>query len=131
MLRALSWAGKNGVLAAKVLERGVPTAYLDELIGELGLSGKELELVFGLTRPTLSRRRKRGVLAKEEGERLYRLARLYGLARELLGEEEARLWLRRPHPALMGETPLMALRLEPSAREAEEALMRGAFGVVP
>ncbi len=131
MRRVLEWALSDGVSAARRLAAGVPAGYLEELIGELGLSGEELRAVFGLSRATWSRRRRRGVLGPREAELTYRIARLYAMAVLAFGEEkaEARAWMRRPHPELGGLSPLSAARLEPAAREAEAVLARALAGV--
>lgn len=131
MRRVLEWALSDGVSAARRLTSGVPAGYLEELVVELGLSGEELREVFGMSRATWSRRRRRGTLSLREGELVYRVARLYGMALMAFGGdgEKAREWMRRPHPELNRERPLLSARLEPTAREAEAVLIRALAGV--
>ena len=131
MRRVLAWALGDGVEAAKKLEEGVPAGYLEELVRELELSGEDLRAVFGLPRATWFRRRREGVLRPREAELVYRVARLWGLARSVFEGDEAaaRCWMKTPHPELGGRAPLFAARLEPAAREAEALLVRALSGV--
>ena len=62
-----------------------------------------------IPKSTLARRAGSGTLTREESEKTERLARLFAQATESLGsEDEARLFLRRPHPELEGRVPLEA-----------------------
>ncbi len=131
MVRVLGWALGDGVEAARRMERGLPAGFLEELVRELGLRGEELKAVFGFSRATWSRRRRAGVLRPREAELVYRVARIYGTALFAFGEdrEAARRWMREVHPELGGQSPLLAARTEPLAREAEALLMRAVCGV--
>jgi putative toxin-antitoxin system antitoxin component (TIGR02293 family) len=68
-------------------------------------------------------------LVRERG--LVRFARLFRLATELYDgdEEAAREWLRKPAPALDGETPLDHADTEAGAREVEVLIGRLEHGV--
>ncbi len=131
MRRVLAWALGDGVEAARRLEAGVPAGFLEELVRELLLDGEELKAVFGLSRATWFRRRRAGVLRPREAELAYRVARIYGIALFAFGEDRraARRWMREPHPELGGQSPLLAARAEPLAREAEAILVRAMSGV--
>lgn len=96
----------------------------------LGVTELELASVLRIPSSTLARRKKRGVLATDESERLLRLARLYELAVETFGDpDEANRWLTTPRSALDDETPLRRSETEPGARQVEALLGRIAYGV--
>ena len=63
--------------------------------------------------------------------RLYRFARLFALAEEVLEDkEQARDWLRSPQVGLNNRTPLDLMRTEAGAREVESLLVRIEHGVL-
>jgi putative toxin-antitoxin system antitoxin component (TIGR02293 family) len=75
-------------------------------------------------------RRGGGKLTVEESERTARLARLFAQAVDAFGtEEEARLFLRRPHPMLEGRPPLQAALTEIGARRVEAILHAVEYGL--
>jgi putative toxin-antitoxin system antitoxin component (TIGR02293 family) len=64
-------------------------------------------------------------------DRLYRLARIFSIACEVLeNEEKAKEWLRRPQVGLGGKTPLDLLHTEAGAKEVEDLLWRIEYGVI-
>jgi len=113
------------------LKRGLPTSAFDRLRDELGLAAEALAALTGVSTRTLARRKKRHEpLAPDTSERLLRLARLYEIATDVLGDEdEARRWLKSPNVALAGQAPLDYADTEPGAREVEDLLGRLADGV--
>ena len=113
------------------LKRGLPPSTFDRLKDELGLAAEVLADLTGVSTRTLARRKKRSEpLAPATSERLLRLARLYEIATEVLGDEaEARQWLKTPNMALGGRTPLDYADTELGAREVEDLLGRLAHGV--
>lgn len=113
------------------LKRGLPPSAFDRLRDELGLAAESLAALTGVSTRTLARRKKRAQpLAPETSERLLRLARLYEIATDVLGDEaEARRWLKTPNLALAGQSPLDYADTEPGAREVEDLLGRLADGV--
>jgi putative toxin-antitoxin system antitoxin component (TIGR02293 family) len=93
---------------------------LKELAGSLDLSPRSLQ-----------RRRHSGRLARHESDRLYRFARMLGLAQIALGDRERALrWLKRGNRALGGVSPIAALDTELGARQVEQVLGRIAYGGV-
>lgn len=113
------------------LKRGLPPSAFDRLKDELDLAADALADLTGVSTRTLARRKKRAEpLAPATSERLLRLARLYEIATDVLGDEdEARQWLKAPNAALGGHTPLDYADTELGAREAEDLLGRIAHGV--
>ena len=65
-----------------------------------------------------------------ESDRAVRLARVYAIAVEMIGEEEKAVeWLSTPNRALGGERPLDQLDTDVGTRQVEDVLGRIAYGV--
>lgn len=87
----------------------MPVSFLDDLKDTLELTETQFASVMGMARQTLIRRRKsRGVLRLDEADRATLLARVFNMALSYFdyNREHAVDWLKHPHPALEGETPL-------------------------
>jgi putative toxin-antitoxin system antitoxin component (TIGR02293 family) len=126
-------AGGAAIALAGAVRRGLPWKAIDNVKRELGLADEQLASYLGVSSKTLGRLRKGGRrhLNLVAGDRLYRLARIFAIAKDVLeGEEEARAWLRRPQIGLGNETPLELALTEAGAREVEDLLGRIEFGVV-
>jgi putative toxin-antitoxin system antitoxin component (TIGR02293 family) len=64
-------------------------------------------------------------------DRLYRLARIFALAEEVLEDrEQAREWLRSPQVGLNNRVPFVLMETEAGAREVEDLLLRIEHGVL-
>jgi putative toxin-antitoxin system antitoxin component (TIGR02293 family) len=64
-------------------------------------------------------------------DRLYRLARIFSIACEVLEDEDkAREWLRRRQVGLGGKAPLDLLHTEAGSKEVEALLWRIEYGVI-
>jgi putative toxin-antitoxin system antitoxin component (TIGR02293 family) len=112
------------------LKRGLTVASFEQLQGALGLPKAELAKVVGITERTLARRFKTGHFSAEESERIYRVAKLYDKAKEVLETgEEAALWLKTPKRYLSGRTPLQYADTEVGAQTVERLLGRIEHGV--
>ena len=87
---------------------GLPADFLDRLKDTLDVTDAQLASVVGIPRQTLVRRRVRGVLRRDEGDRAATVARVLNAALSYFdgNREHALDWLKHPHPALAGETPL-------------------------
>ena len=87
---------------------GLPASFLDHLKDTLEVTEAELASVVGIPRQTLVRRRLRGVLGRNEGDRAATVARVFDMALSYFdgNREHALEWLKHPNPALAGETPL-------------------------
>lgn len=115
----------------EAIRQGFPPAVVEELMRASGLTLKELATALDLSPRSLQRRRRAGRLARNESDRLYRLARIMALADEFLGDHERAIrWLKRPNRALGGIAPVAALDTELGARQIENILGRIAFGGV-
>lgn len=105
------------------VERGLPLAALDRVVGRLvpeGPAATELRHRI-VPKTTLARRTDR--LSQEESERLERLARLTALAEDVWEDEDsAREFLTNPQPQLDGERPVDLVRSELGVRRVEDLL---------
>lgn len=88
------------------IEDGLPLDTL-ERVARLVAPGDSQFKYRLVPRATYERRKGKKVLSSEEGTRLARLARVWGLAREVWGgDEEARDFLFRPHPMIEDKRPV-------------------------
>ena len=112
------------------IKKGLPFAGFEKLRSLLGVAAKELAGTLQIATRTLAHRREAGQLRPDESERLYRLARLFDRAIDLMGSEEAaRHWFTTPKRALGGVSPLHFADTEPGAREVEHLIGRLEHGV--
>jgi putative toxin-antitoxin system antitoxin component (TIGR02293 family) len=96
------------------------------------LTDRELATLLGMSERTLSRmRRTASRLSPVASDRLYRVVRIFALAKEVLeGEGKAADWLHRPLIGLGGRKPLEMIQTEAGAREVEDLLGRIEHGVI-
>jgi putative toxin-antitoxin system antitoxin component (TIGR02293 family) len=113
------------------IREGFPQTVVEEVMRAAGITLKELAAALDLSARSLQRRRHEGRLATYESDRLYRLARIIGLAKHYLGSSEtASRWLKHSNRALGGSAPLEMIDTEPGARAVENVLGRIAYGGV-
>lgn len=121
------------VVAPPLVERirdGLPFAEFRALLELLSIPEEELGRLLGISPATLNRRKKARRLGTPESERVVRFARLFGIAMEVLGSEEAaREWLKTPNRGTAHESPLSYADTEFGAREVENLLGRLDHGV--
>ena len=112
------------------VRNGLPVDEFEALREMLALSTERLLGLLGMTKSTLSRRRKTGKLSRDESDRLMRFTRLFGLAEKVLGSpDSARRWLSDSAPSLHEETPFDYADTELGAREVEALLWKLEHGV--
>lgn len=114
------------------IREGFPPAVVRELMRASGLTLRELASALDLSPRSLQRRRRSGRLARYKSDRLYRLARIVGLANKSLGDRERALrWLKRPNPALaaLRSWPHLTLNWEPGRWRAFWAVLPTAESV--
>src|SRR5689334_23244456 len=88
---------------------GLPVSEVAVLRETFAMTDADLAPKLGMSIPTLYRRRQKNErLDPEASDKVVRLARLFGLAREFFegDEEAARRWFLRPAAALGGEKPI-------------------------
>lgn len=113
------------------IRAGLPAGFLDHLKDSLALTETQLASVVGIPRQTLVRRRVRGVLRRDEGDRAATVARVFNMALSYFdgNREHALEWLKHPHPALAGETPLKRADTATGAEDVIDLIGRLAHGI--
>jgi putative toxin-antitoxin system antitoxin component (TIGR02293 family) len=130
--------GLKSVLHSEVdlidrLEKGLPISTLQALRARAGLTDEETYALIA-PRRTLNRREAlHQALSPEEADKAVRIARVTAHAQQLFSGEPAYAaeWLRAPHSAIGGRTPMQALATESGARAVDEILghiEHGMFG---
>ncbi len=118
---------------ADLTGRGFPPGSLERVKRALGLSDARLAETLGVSAKTVARLRQSPgrLLSASASDRLFRLARLYLLAAEVLeSESSARTWLTSPQPGLSQRVPLDLMGTEVGSREVEALLQRIDYGVI-
>jgi putative toxin-antitoxin system antitoxin component (TIGR02293 family) len=124
---------KSSLDLDKLIREGLPYKVGNHVRGLLNLPISIFASVIDVSERTLARVRKspNQRLSAVASDRLYRLARIFSLACEVLEDEEkAKEWIRRPQVGLGGETPLDLLHTEAGAKEVEDLLWRIEYGVI-
>lgn len=115
---------------ARVVRRGLPWAAFEALVTALAISQAELAATLHIRSRTLSRRKDSGKLEAMESDRLFRLARVFVHAVEVLeAADRARDWLESENRALGGLRPLDLLDTDAGAREVDDVLGRIEHGI--
>lgn len=116
---------------ADLIQQGFPSKSVFFLQKQLGLGDDEYSSTLGVSSKWLGRYRKTPLkhLDAHVSDRLYRIARIFTLAEEVLeNKEAANHWLHRSQPGLNERTPLELMRTEAGAKEVEELLYRIEYG---
>ncbi len=110
---------------AERVRGGLPPKAFEVLAEKLQMTEEELTRALGIPRRTLTRRKRQPKLPPRESEAVVRLARVAGLAAEVLGDvDAAHRWLKSPNRALGGRTPLSLLDTAPGAELVTDVLER-------
>lgn len=115
-----------------LIREGLPVDCARQVQASLALPDQSFAdfLAMG-TRTLLRMRQGKKRLSMAAGDRLFRLARIVSLAREVLEDQEAaRDWLSSPQVGLGGQKPLDLMLTEAGCREVEELLGRMEYGVL-
>lgn len=117
----------------KLIREGFPYKAGNHVRGLLNLPLPVFAGIIEVSERTLARvRNSPGQrLSATASDRLYRLARIFSIACEVLEDEDkAREWLRRPQVGLGGKAPLHLLHTEAGSKEVEDLLWRIEYGVI-
>jgi putative toxin-antitoxin system antitoxin component (TIGR02293 family) len=113
------------------IREGFRHSVVEALMGNSGLTLKEISASLDLSPRSLQRRKHEGRLARYESDRLYRLARMLALADYFIGSRSKALdWMKRPNIVLGGAVPLDLIDTELGARQVENILGRIGYGGV-
>jgi putative toxin-antitoxin system antitoxin component (TIGR02293 family) len=120
-----SWAG--------LIEKGFPFGALEKLKEVLRLSDRDISGALDVSAKTASRWRhgEKARLPSSVSDRIFRYARIFALAEQVLEDRDAaREWLRDAQIGLGGRAPIDLMRTEAGAREVESLLTRIEHGVL-
>lgn len=127
--------GKNiqtTIELADIIQQGLPGRSVFFLQKYLNLGDKEYSATLGVSDKWLRRHREEShkQLTKQMGDQLYRIARIFKLAEDVLEKKSAaNHWLHRPQTGLNERVPLDLLQTEVGAKEVEELLYRIDYGI--
>lgn len=128
---------RSELALVSLLERGLPVSALDRLCKRIAPADASFKYKL-VSKATLSRRRsakKRSArqLSPEESARLARTARVWTIASNVWGDDDAaRQFLLRAHPLLEQRSPLeVAMSTDLGARLVEDILGRLQHGSAP
>lgn len=115
-----------------LIKEGFPLEVGNFLKESLQLSDKDFAKILGVSRRKLFRIRQEGKrLPHFASDRLFRLARIYSIAKSVLGDEYgASEWLQKAQWGLGGRVPLDLLGTDPGADEVEKVLSRIEHGIL-
>jgi putative toxin-antitoxin system antitoxin component (TIGR02293 family) len=131
-LLSLSGGVVSGLNVGDRIEEGLSSGVIDRVKKVLGIPDTQLSATLGLSARTMTRLRKsKRRLPLPVGDRLYRLARTFTLAVDVLEDPaRAKEWLHTPQVGLNNRIPLEVLTTEAGAREVENLLRRIDLGVI-
>lgn len=93
-----------------LVRQGISARAVDAAVRVMGIGQAELARALDIPERTLARRKKEGVLSRDESGKLVRLAGVVERAVEVFEEQRAALdWLKSPNAALGGNSPLSLL----------------------
>ncbi|MGA7815620.1 type II RES/Xre toxin-antitoxin system antitoxin [Caballeronia sp.] len=123
-------APRSGLEWVDVVRHGISSRALDSMLKSIGLSQAELAQALDIPERTLARRKREGVLSREESAKLLRLARVVARAAEVFeGLDAALNWLKTQIDALEGATPLSLVDTDIGADSVMDTLGRIEHGV--
>ncbi len=113
-----------------LVRHGVPVKALDNVLTALGLGQAEFAKALDIPERTMIRRKKEGLLRREESGKLVRLAQVVERAVEVFEDKTVALdWLKHGNPSLGGHSPLSLLDTEIGAVAVTQTLGRIEHGV--
>lgn len=122
---------KNMIDFDTIIRDGFPMIASELVKSTLNLSDDEFAATLGVSKRTLSRLRKKTRLPSVASDRLFRAARIFALAADVLeSKENARKWLHSPQLSLGGKVPLDLLSTEAGTEKVENLLIRIEYGVI-
>ncbi len=114
-----------------LIREGFSIKVADRLKSALNLTDGQLSDTLGLSPRTLQRKRKQHEqFSRLESDMLFRIARIFALAIEVLEDEKrAAEWMRKPQFGLGGKIPFEMIQTETGAHEVENLLGRIEYSV--
>ena len=114
----------------ELVRQGISAKAVDSAVRVMGIGQTELCRALDIPERTLARRKKEGVLSRDESGKLVRLAQVIERAAEVFEDEHSALnWLKCPNAALGGTSPLSLLDTELGSVAVVNTLGRIEHGV--
>jgi putative toxin-antitoxin system antitoxin component (TIGR02293 family) len=115
----------------QAIRRGFSIRLASQVATRFNIPESKLAQLIGITPRTLARHKKgEKILTQAPSDRLYRLARVIALAKEVFeSEATAKDWLNRPNRALGGTKPLELLDTDAGVEQVVDLLNRIDYGV--
>jgi putative toxin-antitoxin system antitoxin component (TIGR02293 family) len=115
----------NNDQAVRILKNGISFEVIAPLSDYFGMGKGEIYTILDFDRTTAMRRASKDQpLPKHVAENVLRILELQKLACDTFAtEEETIAWLRRPHPMLEGESPLLAANTSFGTRRVKDILV--------
>ncbi len=114
----------------EIIRQGLPAAAVESMLKAIQLSQSDLARALDIPERTLARRKREGVLNREESAKLLRLARVVGRANEVFERPDAAVqWLKGANASLGSQTPLSLLDTDIGAESVLDTLGRIEHGV--
>ena len=130
--KVLKKSVESSLEVSDMIAAGLPSESAFFLQNLLNLGDLEYSSMLGVSTKTLSRHRQVPVshLAVEISDRLFRIARIFTLAEDVLENKKAAVsWFLRPQIGLNQRIPFELIKTEVGAREIEELLYRIEYGM--
>ena len=113
-----------------LVRQGISAKAVDAAVRVMEMGQAELARALDIPERTLARRKKEGILSRDESGKLVRLARVVERAAEVFEDGPAALdWLKNPNASLGGASPLSLLDTDLGAVAVFNALGRIEHGV--
>jgi putative toxin-antitoxin system antitoxin component (TIGR02293 family) len=128
--RVLQTRPRSTIEWIDLVRKGIPAPAIDAVMQRLNVRQAELSRALDIPERTLVRRKKEGVLNREESGKLLRLARIIERAAEVFEDGSVALdWMKSPNASLSGATPLSMLDTDLGAASVMDTLGRIEHGV--
>jgi len=128
--RVLRVRPRSAVEWIDLVRKGIPASAIDSVIQLVNVRQIELSRALDIPERTLVRRKKEGVLNREESGKLLRLARVIERAAEVFEDGPAALdWIKSSNASLGGATPLSMLDTDLGAGSVMDTLGRIEHGI--
>lgn len=124
---------KDSIDLDRLIKAGIPLKGALIVKERLHLTNREVANILGISESKWIRkgRKPSSRLSPVESDRLYRIARIIALAKDVFEDEDRAIeWLRRPQFGLGDRVPFDLIYTEVGAREVESLLLRIEHGVV-
>ena len=113
-----------------LVRQGIAAGAVDAAVRVVGIGQTELAKALDIPERTLARRKKEGLLNRDESGKLVRLARVVERAAEVFEDGQAALgWLKSPNAALGSVSPISLLDTDLGADAVLNTLGRIEHGV--